>query len=32
VSIEYLTRTSQGMELNGIDLGAAEGEFTYGFH
>jgi type VI secretion system protein VasG len=31
VSIEYLTRMSQGQELRGIALGAAEGEFTYNF-
>ena len=31
VSIEYLTRLSQGDELKGIRLGAAEGEFTYTF-
>jgi len=31
VSIEYLTRMSQGDELKGITLGAADGEFTYSF-
>jgi type VI secretion system protein VasG len=31
VSIEYLTRMSQGVELNAISLGAADGEFTYVF-
>jgi len=31
VSIEYLTRMSQGAELKGIKLGAADGEFTYSF-
>lgn len=31
VSIEYLTRMSQGNELKGISLGAAEGDFTYSF-
>lgn len=31
VSIEYLTRLSQGDELKGITLGAADGEFTYSF-
>jgi type VI secretion system protein VasG len=31
VSIEYLTRMSQGAELKGIKLGAADGEFTYTF-
>jgi len=31
VSIEYLSRMSQGESLNRIVLGAAEGEFTYAF-
>jgi type VI secretion system protein VasG len=31
VSIEYLSRMSQGGSLNRIVLGAAEGEFTYAF-
>jgi type VI secretion system protein VasG len=31
VSIEYLTRLSQGDDLKGVTLGAAEGEFTYAF-
>ena len=31
VSVEYLTRMSQGVELKGITLGSADGEFTYGF-
>ena len=31
VSIEYLTRMSRGDELRGIELGAAEGDFSYQF-
>jgi len=31
VSVEYLTRMSQGQELKGITLGSADGEFTYSF-
>ena len=31
VSIEYLSRLSQGNALQGITLGAADGEFTYTF-
>ena len=31
VSIEYLTRMSRGEELKGIELGAAEGDFSYQF-
>ena len=31
VSVEYLTRMSQGKELGAITLGVAEGEFTYEF-
>ena len=31
VSVEYLSRLSQGQELKGITLGATEGEFTYSF-
>jgi type VI secretion system protein VasG len=31
ISIEYLSRMSQGKELAGITLGAADGEFTYSF-
>lgn len=31
VSIEYLTRMSQGQELAGITLDAADGDFTYSF-
>ncbi|HSI61226.1 MAG TPA: type VI secretion system ATPase TssH [Ideonella sp.] len=31
VSIEYLTRMSQGEELKGIRLGASDGEFSYAF-
>ncbi|MDY0745973.1 type VI secretion system ATPase TssH [Paucibacter sp. R3-3] len=31
VSVEYLTRLSQGDELKGITLGAADGDFTYTF-
>ena len=31
VSIEYLTRLSQGDDLKGVTLGAADGDFTYAF-
>jgi type VI secretion system protein VasG len=31
ISIEYLTRMSRGQELLGIELGAADGDFTYTF-
>jgi type VI secretion system protein VasG len=31
VSVEYLTRLTQGVELKGITLGAADGDFTYTF-
>jgi type VI secretion system protein VasG len=31
VSVEYLTRLSQGVELTAITLGAADGDFTYTF-
>ena len=31
ISVEYLSRLSQGEELKGITLGATEGEFTYSF-
>ena len=31
ISIEYLTRISQGNELKGVRLGAADGDFTYSF-
>jgi len=31
VSIEYLGRMSRGEELKGVTLGAADGDFTYGF-
>jgi type VI secretion system protein VasG len=31
VSVEYLTRMSQGQELKGITLGSADDEFTYSF-
>ncbi len=31
ISIEYLTRTSQGEELKAVRLGAAEDDFTYAF-
>ena len=31
ISIEYLTRVSQGEELKSITLGVADGDFSYGF-
>jgi type VI secretion system protein VasG len=31
ISIEYLTRLTQGEAFNGITLGAADGDFTYAF-
>ena len=31
VSVEYLSRLSQGKDLKGITLGAADGDFTYTF-
>jgi type VI secretion system protein VasG len=31
ISIEYLNRMAKGEEFRGIQLGASEGEFTYGF-
>jgi type VI secretion system protein VasG len=31
ISIEYLTRVSQGQELKSVTLDVSEGEFTYGF-
>jgi type VI secretion system protein VasG len=32
ISIEYLTRLSEGDELKAVMLGAAEDDFTYAFH
>ncbi|MBX3604143.1 MAG: type VI secretion system ATPase TssH [Piscinibacter sp.] len=31
ISIEYLTRTSEGGELAAVKLGVADGDFSYGF-
>jgi type VI secretion system protein VasG len=31
ISIEYLTRTSEGDELKAVTLGVADGEFSYAF-
>ena len=31
VSIEYLTRASEGLELKAVRLGVAEDDFTYAF-
>jgi type VI secretion system protein VasG len=31
ISIEYLTRMSEGAELKAVNLGAAEDDFTYAF-
>ena len=31
ISIEYLTRTSEGDELKAVTLGVADGDFTYAF-
>jgi type VI secretion system protein VasG len=31
ISVEYLSRMSRGEELRGIELGAVDGDFAYGF-
>ena len=32
ISVEYLARTAAGQPMSRIELGARDGDFSYGFH